>query len=214
MAPVVLLGVAFAAQAQTAPAPAPVPPVPGAASAPARPASAPASQLERVNVTGSRDENEQRRQSTAAKIVVGREEIEKYGDGTVGELLRRLPGVTVPGAPGRGGAPRMRGLGSGYTQILLDGQRVPPGFSIESLEPEQVERIEIYRAPTAETGARAIAGNINIITREGYRRRVNDVRAGFAVENGQPQVGATWTRNGAQGAWTLNHTLSVFGWDK
>ena len=63
----------------------------------------------------------------------------------------------------------MRGLGSGYTQILLDGQRVPPGFSLDSTRsPEQIERIEILRAPTAETGARAIAGTINIITREGF----------------------------------------------
>jgi iron complex outermembrane receptor protein len=67
----------------------------------------------------------------------------------LGEVLKRLPGVTIQGTPGRGGAIRMRGLGSGYTQILLDGQRVPPGFSVDSLTPEQVEKIEILRAPTA-----------------------------------------------------------------
>jgi iron complex outermembrane receptor protein len=39
----------------------------------------------------------------------------------LGEVLKRLPGVTTQGAPGRGGAIRMRGLGSGYTLILLDG---------------------------------------------------------------------------------------------
>ena len=102
----------------------------------------------------------------------------------MGELLKRLPGVTMQGAPGRGGAIRMRGLGSGYTQILLDGERVPPGFSLDSLDPEQIERIEILRAPTAETGARAIAGTINIITREGLRRRINDLKLGVALENG------------------------------
>ena len=107
--------------------------------------------LDRVEITGGRaNDTEQRRQSTAAKIVVGRDEIERYGDSTVGELLKRLPGVTMQGAPGRGGNIRLRGLGGGYTQILLDGQRVPPGFSIDSLTPEQIERIEILRAPTAE----------------------------------------------------------------
>ena len=85
-------------------------------------------------------------------------------------MLKRLPGVTIQGRPGRGGAIRLRGLGSGYTQILLDGERVPPGFSLDSLAPDQIERIEILRAPTAETGARAIAGTINIITREGYKQ--------------------------------------------
>jgi outer membrane receptor for ferrienterochelin and colicins len=72
----------------------------------------------------------------------------------------------------------MRGLGGGFTQMLIDGQRAPPGFSLDQLTPEQVERIEILRAATAETGARAIAGTINIILREGYRRRLNDLRAG------------------------------------
>ena len=122
-----------------------------------------------MEITGARpDDVQERRQSTAAKIVVGRDEIERFGDATLGDVLRRLPGVTMQGAPGRGGAIRMRGLGSGYTQILLDGERVPPGFSLDSLTPEQVERIEILRAPTAETGARAIAGTINIVTREGF----------------------------------------------
>ena len=93
----------------------------------------------------------------------------------------------------------MRGLGSGYTQILLDGERVPPGFSLDSITPEQVERIEILRAPTAETGARAIAGTINIITREGYTRRVNDVRIGTRLENGKLRPPAAWTRNDKPG---------------
>src|SRR6185436_1191914 len=125
------------------------------------------------------------RQSTAAKIIIGRDEIERFGDSTVGEVLKRLPGVTIQGAPGRGGAIRMRGLGGGYTQILLDGERVPPGFSLDSLTPEQIERIEVLRAPTAETGARAIAGTINIVLREGLRRDLNDVKAGLRLENGQ-----------------------------
>ena len=83
---------------------------------------------------------------------------------------------------------------------------MPPGFSLESLTPEQVERIEILRAPTAETGARAIAGTINIITREGYRRRLNDLRLGAGVENREWTPGLSWTHNDSAGA--LTYTLS------
>src|SRR5258706_7941559 len=83
---------------------------------PAAPASAPATALEAVRVTGDRgSDTAQRRQSTAAKIVIGRDEIERMGDSRLGELLKRLPGVTVQGAPGRGGSIRLRGLGGGYT---------------------------------------------------------------------------------------------------
>jgi len=191
----------------------------GAASAPAaappRPAAAPAGSTpgaQRVEITGGRDsDTDARRQSTAAKIVIGREEIEKFGDATVGEVLRRLPGVTTPGAPGRGGPPRMRGLGGGFTQLLIDGQRMPPGFSLDSLTPEQIERIEVLRAPTAETGARAIAGTINIITREGFRKRLNDLRIGTGSENGKPSGGVFWSHNDSSGQLTYTLSAGLFG---
>jgi outer membrane receptor for ferrienterochelin and colicins len=208
----VLAGVTLLTDPSRAQEAAPVEPAAAAApvAAPqAVPAAAPAT-LERVEVTGGRtSDGEERRQSTAAKIVVGRDEIERYGDSTVGELLKRLPGVTMQGAPGRGGAIRMRGLGGGYTQILLDGERVPPGFSLDSLTPEQVERIEILRAPTAETGTRAIAGTINIITREGLRKRINDLKFGVALEGDQLSPGLSWTRNDSLESMVYNLSLSA-----
>ena len=166
-------------------------------------------ELKPVTITGAAlDDTEVRRQATAAKIVVGRDEIERMGDSTVGELLKRLPGITMPGRPGRGGTPRMRGLGGGYTQILIDGERAPRGFSLDELSPEQIERIEIMRAPTAETGARAIGGTINIVTRGGYNKRQNDLKLGLGMENGHTQPGASWTRNEAFGDWIVNFSLS------
>lgn len=203
--------VAPTVRAQPTPPPATEPtPTPTPTPPPATPRTdaAPA-QLDRVEVRGAQGSDTQARQrSTASKIIVGREEIERYGDATVGELLRRLPGVTQQGAPGRGGRIAMRGLG-GYTQILLDGQRVPPGFSIDSLNPDQIERIEILRAPTAETGARAIAGTINIVTREGFVKRINDVVATLGEENGQWQPGLSFTRNDTFGTLIYNVSASI-----
>lgn len=152
--------------------------------------------LGQVEILGNRNnDTEVRRESTASKIVIGREEIEKQGDATLGDVLKRLPGVTVQGAPGRGGAIRMRGLGGGYTQILLDGERMPPGFSVDSLTPEQVERIEILRAPTAETGAQAIAGTINIVLREGQRANPDDLKITRSQEHGQGSNQLNWVHN-------------------
>lgn len=155
------------------------------------------------------NDTEVRRQSTAAKIVIGREELDKQGDATIGDVLKRLPGVTLGGAPGRGGAIRMRGLGSGYTQILLDGERVPPGFSIESLTPEQIERIEILRAPTAETGARAIGGTINIILREGQRANPDDLKLTRSMEHGEGTSQLQWVHNLRDTPLAGNLTLSL-----
>ncbi len=185
------------------PAPSPSPPVP-----PAPPASG---TTQRIEIVGGRTGDiDERRSSTAAKIVFGREEIDRYGDATLGEVLRRLPGVDAAGGPGRGGPPRLRGLGGGFTQILIDGERIGPGFPIESLSPELVERIEILRAPTAETGARAIAGTINIVTREGRPRRINDPSLALTVESGTASPRLNWTFNERDGAWTTNLNSSLF----
>ena len=208
---VLAVAAAHAALAQPAATPAAASAPPSAASAPPR-AAVPATAGQRVDVTGGREsDSDQRRQSTAAKIVIGREEIERFGDSTVGEVLKRLPGVTSAGPPGRGGPPRMRGLGGGYTQILIDGQRAPAGFSVDQLTPEQLERIEILRAPTAETGARAIGGTINIVTREGFKVRLNDLRLGAGFENGKVSPGLFWTRNDSDGNFVYNLTGAVFG---
>ncbi|MDH0864538.1 TonB-dependent receptor [Mitsuaria sp. GD03876] len=203
-----LLGLSTPAWSQTAPpSPPAAPPAKAPAPAPApqraRPAPPPASkdnadaptQLDRVEVQGTSRDDDQRRASTASKIIIGRDEIERYGDSTIGEVLKRLPGVTTGGRPGRGGEVRMRGMGGGYTQILVNGERMPPGFSLDELPPEQIERIEVMRAPTAEYGARAIAGTINVVLREALQRRLNEVRLATAFERDHVTPHLSWTRN-------------------
>jgi iron complex outermembrane receptor protein len=200
-----MLAAALSAQAQT-PDSAPALMESGRPASPQRSTG----ELKPVTIVGAAiDDTQARRQSTASKIIVGRDEIERFGDSTVGELLKRLPGVTMPGRPGRGGAPRMRGLGGGYTQILIDGEPAPRGFSLDELSPEQIERIEILRAPTAETGARAIGGTINIVTRGGYSKRLNDLRLGLGLENGNQQPGVSWIHNEVAGNWIYNVSLSA-----
>lgn len=200
-------------QPPAAPAPAPVAAPPQSESAaPAEPPSTPvtpANRVERVDVMGRNTDTDARRNSSAAKIVISRQDIEQFGDSNLGDMMRRLPGVTSGGRPGRPGAPAMRGMGGGFTQILIDGQRIPPGFSIEQLSPEQVERIEIFRAPTAETGARAVAGTINIILREPLRQTNNDIRIAASSERNQVVPDLSITRNDTFGAnGTFNATLN------
>ena len=119
--------------------------------------------IQQVEIKGAATAYDARRNDTATKIVVSQEEILKNGDTTLGEVLKRLPGITIGGVQGRGGDIRMRGLGSGYTQILLNGEPAPPGFSLDSISPDMIERIEIMRAATAEYSTQAIAGGINIV---------------------------------------------------
>ena len=172
---------------------------PPEAAVPAQPRGPRPQRVDAVEITGKNSATDERRNSSAAKIIITREDLEQYGDSNLGEAMRRLPGVTTGGRPGRPGAPVMRGMGGGFTQILLDGQRIPPGFSVEQITPDQVERIEIFRAPTAETGARAIAGTINIILREPLRQTSEDVKLGVQEERQKYSPNASWTHNGTLG---------------
>ena len=215
------LGLLCLAPASAANEPAPAPPA-GAASAAApnrpaanRPANAAgptAGTPQRVEITATQapDSNDERRRSTASRITFGREELDRMGDSTLGEVLKRLPGVSVGGAPGRGGAVRMRGMGGGYTQILIDGQRMAPGFSLDSIAPEQIERIEVMRAPVAEHSAQAIAGTINVIMRSDFKRKTNEFRIGGGADGGRSQVGASWINNGQTDLLGYNLTATVF----
>lgn len=178
--------------------------------APAAAASAPApAKPQQVQITGTTapDSSDERRRATASRITYGREELDRMGDASLGEVLKRLPGVTLGGPPGRGGQVRMRGMGGGYTQILIDGQRMAPGFSLDAIAPEQIEKIEIMRAPVAEFGTRAIAGTINVVMRSDFKRKANEFKIGGGADGSQPQVGASWATNGQ--ADNLGYNLSA-----
>jgi outer membrane receptor for ferrienterochelin and colicins len=115
-----------------------------------------------------------RREDTATKIVVTEAEINKFGDTQLADVLKRLPGITVIGS-----SIRMRGLGAGYTQILIDGERAPAGFTIDQLSPAMIERIEIVRAATAEFSTQSIAGTINIVLKKKVSLAQRQVRASY-----------------------------------
>ncbi len=63
--------------------------------------------MDRVEITARpQTDTELRRRAPVAKQLYGREELDKYGDTNIGDVLKRLPGVNM-----QGGAPRKRGLG-------------------------------------------------------------------------------------------------------
>ncbi|MFZ6873248.1 TonB-dependent receptor plug domain-containing protein [Undibacterium sp. Di27W] len=121
-----------------------------------------------------------RRNETATRIVVTNEELVKYGDQNVLDAMKRLPGVTVQGT-----SVRMRGLGNGYTQVLVNGERPSAGFSLDTLAPDMVERVEIVRAATAEFSTQAIAGTINIVLKRAVTKGTSEVKVLAGGADGQ-----------------------------
>jgi len=166
--------------------------------------SEPAPAIQQVEVKGAN--YDARRDDTAARIVVGREEIARYGDTDVAEIFRRIPGVTVTPRGGRGVEIRMRGLGGGYTQILLNGERTPAGFTLESISPESIERIEVLRVASAEFSAESVAGTINIVLRKTARQRQREAKLGHLLSNDfrGPTFSAEVGDRGERSSWSVS----------
>ncbi len=110
---------------------------------------------------------------TGTATVLSREEIERSGARDVGELLRRVPGLSVvrSGSWGQPVSLFVRGGESDHVKVLVDG--VPlnhPGGSVDlsTLTTDNVERIEVVRGPASVLyGSDAVAGVIQVFTRDG-----------------------------------------------
>ena len=126
----------------------------------------------------------------------------RFGDTRLADVLKRVPGITIGGVRGQVADIRMRGLGSGYVQILLDGEPTPPGFSLDLLAPDLIERIEVLRAPTADISAQAIAGTINIVLRRTVQKGQRNVKCVLAEENSRPSSSANVQLSDRADAWS------------
>lgn len=106
----------------------------------------------------------------------------------VGELLRDVPGFAVSqlGGVGKQCQLRVRGAESNHVLVLIDGIEAndfsqDDAFDFAHLQAADIERIEIVRGPqSALWGSDALAGTINVITREADK----PVSARAAVEYG------------------------------
>lgn len=161
----------------------------GAAPAAVKTEAAPApsadqQKMQQVEVRANANSYDPRRDDTAAKIVVNQEEILKYGDTNVADVLKRVPGITVSSPNGRNAEIRMRGLGAGYTQILINGERAPNGFTLDSLSPDVIERIEVLRAASAEFSTQSVAGTINIVLKKTARAGQREFKLGARTGSG------------------------------
>ena len=131
---------------------------------------------QQIEVKGEPNTYNPRRDDTVSKIVVTREEIEKYGDASVIEILNRQAGI-VNG--------NIYGL-KGYTQYLVDGQTPQAGFRISDIPVSQIERIEIVRSAVAEYSTQGIAGTINIVLQRTVKTKSRKLGLVFRQQDKAP----------------------------
>jgi outer membrane receptor for ferrienterochelin and colicins len=114
------------------------------------------------------------------------EYFQRFEPVSVGEMLKRVPGVTFTSDVLEYDGVQMRGLPPGFTSVLINGRR-PPGaeadgsFFVDRIPAELVERIEIIRSPRADQPSDGIAGVLNVITKEGATFNGGSLRAGALI---------------------------------
>lgn len=160
---------------------------------------------QQVTVAGRR--LNQRQNETTMTIVIAHEEIMRQGDRSLTDVLKRLPSVVIGGAPGEAAEIRLRGMGKGYTQVLLNGLPAPVGFSVDSIAPEVIERIEIMRTGTAEYSAQAIAGTINIVLRKSTQPAQRE--STLSLGHSQGRVSPSLATLISDGSGNLKYTVSA-----
>ena len=119
---------------------------------------------------------------------------------TAGDAMKRVPSVAFLSDVLESDGARLRGLDPGYTQILINGERVPGAgvdrsFFVDRIPAELIERIEVVRAPSANRSGDAVAGALNIVMRDGYSLEGGYLRAGAILLNDgrvRETLGAVW----------------------
>jgi outer membrane receptor protein involved in Fe transport len=145
---------------------------------------------EEVTVTATRTQIST--EETAVPVsVVGREEIERKAINTVGDVFRTLPGTSTVNEGAFQVRPRIRGLDSNRVLILIDGERLnnsrtstgQSGIESGLVDTSQIETLEVVRGSGSVLyGTDALAGTINIITRDTPARRENGFRFGGTLD--------------------------------
>ena len=183
IAPLALAGAAAAADAADAPV------------APVLADNGPVTALDEVIVTGQ-PQMRNRTDDVVPTLSYDLEYFQRFEPLTVGDALKRVPSVTFLSDILEADGVRLRGLDPGYTQILINGERVPGAgvdrsFFVDRIPAELIERVEVVRSSSANRSGDAVAGAINIVLRDALSLDGGYIRAG-AILFPDDKIGGTF----------------------
>jgi len=159
------------------------------------PAPAPMSELSEIEVLAKRVNARNRVDSTAPTLAYDEEYFQRFEPLSVGDMMKRVPGVSFQSDIGEYAEPSLRGIGSEYTQVLINGRRVTGGTNdnsvvVDRIPAELVERVEIIRSPSSDIDSQGIGGTLNIILKEGAELSGGIYRVGGYYNDGETNPSA------------------------
>ncbi|MFT3761199.1 MAG: TonB-dependent receptor [Pseudoxanthomonas sp.] len=200
--------------------------------------------LDKVEVTGSRIKRAEV-EGPSPVITITAEDIKKQGYSTIGEALRTLS--VNNGANEAGESPdnflnlsttqpdasflNLRGMGVGYQLVLLNGKRMTEyaassgaastGVSVGSIPAAAVARIEVLNGgASAIYGSDAVAGVVNIVTKENWEGNNLRIRGGSTTRGGgdtsqvQFTGGKAWDRGGVTYSFEQLNRKPIYAWQR
>jgi hemoglobin/transferrin/lactoferrin receptor protein len=182
-------------------------------------------QLKEMTVSASR--GERRIDEVPASVtVITAETIEREGARDLKEIFRHELDVTVPSGPtrfsnagtstGRSGnaGVNIRGLGGNQVLMLMDGIRIPNGFSFGSfttgradyLDVDGLKSVEVLRGPAStQYGSDGIAGAVSFRTLDPSDLYQKNTKEGGFARTGYASIDRSWSSTlglaGERGPW-------------
>lgn len=180
------------------------------------PATQDAADLGDIIVTGAIQYRD-RTDTTAPELVYDQEFFAKFEPTSVGDQLRRVPGVAFTSDVGEADAPQLRGLGQGFTQVLVNGRPIPGAGNdrsvfVDRIPAEIIDRIEIVRSPSADIDSQGVGGTINIILKDGESLPpgvIARVGATYDVDASRTRPNASVSWSGRNASNTLLYSVTL-----
>lgn len=141
-----------------------------------------------------------RTEGAEPELVYDQDFFQRFEPLTAGDALKRVPSVTFLSDVIESDGARLRGLDPGYTQILINGEKVPGtnadrSFFLDRIPAELIKQVEIVRSSSARRTGDAVAGTLNIVLRDGYQLDGGYIRGGLLrFDDGEvkPSLGAVF----------------------
>ena len=148
-----------------------------------------------------------RTETVAPALSYGLEYFQRFEPLTAGDAMKRVPSVAFLSDVLESDGARLRGLDPGYTQILINGERVPGAgldrsFFVDRIPAELIERIEVVRSASANRSGDAVAGALNIVLRDSQTLDGGYLRAGAILLNDgrvRETLGGVWSGQAGPG---------------
>ncbi|GFE83806.1 hypothetical protein GCM10011487_58060 [Steroidobacter agaridevorans] len=166
------------------------------------------SQLEEVVVTGYRQALrsalDEKRDTAAMVDVINAEDIADFPDANLAESLQRLPGVSIDRDNGEGRSITVRGLGSDFTRVRINGLEALStagsndsgsspnrgrGFDFNTFASELFSSLKVQKTSTADVDEGSLGATVDLIAARplDFDRR----QLAFSVQDAYYEVGET-----------------------